>query len=244
VSLSLSGKTVLVTGAAGGIGRVLAASFHEHGARTVGVDLNEPGLDRLAADLPGVVTVAADISTAAGADRAVATADQVDVLCNNAGMVDRLALIDEVTEEEWQRLLGVNLTAPFLLTKRTVPGMIERGGGVIINVASVAGIRGGRAGAAYTASKFGLVGLTLNVAATMADRGIRSNALCPGTVDTGILNSVELTDAGRHLLTRDRDKPAPATPDQIASVAVFLASDEASRLNGAVIPVDGGFTAY
>jgi NAD(P)-dependent dehydrogenase (short-subunit alcohol dehydrogenase family) len=241
---SLSGKTVVVTGAAGGIGTALVQTFHEHDARTVAVDLDERGLERLADTLPGLVTVASDLTEPGAADRAIEAAGEVDVLCNNAGIVDRLALIDDVTEEEWARLLAVNLTAPFLLAQRAVRGMVERGGGVIINIASTAGIRGGRAGAAYTASKFGLVGLTLNIAATMADRGIRANVVCPGSVDTGIINPAALSEAGRHLLTRDRDKPAPARPEQIASVALFLATEEASRLSGAVIPVDAGWSAY
>jgi NAD(P)-dependent dehydrogenase (short-subunit alcohol dehydrogenase family) len=243
VSASLSGKTVVVTGAAGGIGAAVVRGFHEQGARTVAVDLDESGLQRLADELPGVVAIPCDLVAPGAADAAIDAAGDVDVLCNNAGVVDRLALVDDVTAAEWDRLFAVNLKAPFLLTRKAVPGMVERGGGVIINVASTAGIRGGRAGAAYTASKFGLVGLTLNIAATMADRGIRANVVCPGSVDTGILDT-ELSEAGRSLLTRDREKPTPASPEQIASVVVFLATDAASRMSGAVVPVDAGWSAY
>jgi NAD(P)-dependent dehydrogenase (short-subunit alcohol dehydrogenase family) len=241
----LSDKTTIVTGAASGIGRAIAEQFTAAGASVIGVDVNRARLEALATEVAGVTPVLADIATPEGADQAIdAAADGLDVLCNNAAIIDGLCPIDEVSEERWHALLAVNLTGPFLLCRRAVPRMLERGGGCIVNIASVAGLRGGRAGAAYTASKFGLVGLTQNIAATHASRGIRCNAVCPGSTDTNIREHVQLSEAGMRIRTRDREKPPPATPAQIAAVVAFLATEAASRINGAALPVDGGFIAY
>jgi NAD(P)-dependent dehydrogenase (short-subunit alcohol dehydrogenase family) len=239
----LQGRTVLVTGAAAGIGGAIADACSAHGARVIAVDLNKDGLASRFEGTPDVVTVEADLSTDRGIEAVLQHASSVDVLCNNAGIIDRLAPINEVEESEWERLIAVNLTAPFRLCRGIAGEMATRGEGVILNIASVAGMRGGRAGVAYTVSKWGLVGMSLNIAATMGGR-VRCNVICPGGVDTGLMGSVELTDAAKWILTRDRDIPSPATPEQIASVALFLASDAASRINGAVLPVDGGATAY
>jgi NAD(P)-dependent dehydrogenase (short-subunit alcohol dehydrogenase family) len=243
--MALRGKTTVVTGAAAGVGLAMVEMFRERGATVVAVDIDRPGLDRLAGRHPDVIAVAVDISTPAGAEQAMdAGGGRVDVLCSNAGIMDRFALVDEVTDEEWNRVLAVNLTAPMLLSRIAIPRMIEQGGGAIVNTASVGGLRGGRAGAAYTASKFGLVGLTQNIAATFGDQGIRCNAICPGSIATDILKGGELSPRGAAIGSRDRDKPAPAAPEQIAAAALFLADDEASRVNGVALPVDGGWIAY
>jgi NAD(P)-dependent dehydrogenase (short-subunit alcohol dehydrogenase family) len=249
--MPLDGKTVVVTGGAGrGMGRTMVELFRAEGARVVAVDVDRERIDELARELPDVVTVTADVSTAAGADAAIAAAgNRVDVLCNHGGLggaADGFSFVDELSEETWNRMIAVDLTAPFLLSKRVLPGMVERGGGVIVNTASVAGMRGGRGGASYTAAKWGLVGLTQNIAATFGDRGIRCNAICPGPTGHRPLSeaSVGLSERATRLLTRDRDKPSPCPPELVAGVAVFLASDAASRINGAIIPVDGGWAAY
>jgi NAD(P)-dependent dehydrogenase (short-subunit alcohol dehydrogenase family) len=155
-----------------------------------------------------------------------------------------MLLVDQVSEAEWDRVIAVNLTGPYLLCNRAIPRMVRQHGGVIINTASLSGIRGGRAGAAYTASKFGLVGLTQNIAATYGAQGIRCNAICPGAVVTDILGSAELGPDADRLRNRDREKPPAVQPDRIAHVALFLAMDESSYMNGAIIPVDGGASAF
>jgi NAD(P)-dependent dehydrogenase (short-subunit alcohol dehydrogenase family) len=249
--MGLEGKTVLVTGGAGpGMGRAMVDLFSAEGARVVAVDVDGDRVATLARERPGVSTVTADVSTPDGADAAIAAAGgQLDVLCNHGGIGgagDKFAFADELPEETWHQMIAANLTGPFLLTKRALPIMVARGGGVITNTASVAGIRGGRAGLAYTAAKWGLVGLTQNVASTFADQGIRCNAICPGP--TGHRQTSEsalgLSERALSVLTRDRDKPAPCPPELVAGVAVFLASDAAARINGAIIPVDGGWSAY
>jgi NAD(P)-dependent dehydrogenase (short-subunit alcohol dehydrogenase family) len=245
MSGQLEGQTVLVTGAAAGIGRSMAELFSQEGARVVAVDLHEQRLAAVERDVPGTTGVVADITTADGLDAAMAATDGgPDVLCNNAGVIDRLLAVDEVSEQDWDQLMAVNLRAPFLLCRRAIPAMLERGGGCIVNTASVAGLRGGRSGAAYTASKWGLVGLTQNIAVTHGPRGIRCNAICPGGVITSIHENVELGEQAQRIRDRDREKPPRAHPEEIASVAVWLATPAAGRLNGTAIPVDAGFIAY
>jgi NAD(P)-dependent dehydrogenase (short-subunit alcohol dehydrogenase family) len=248
--MSLRDKTVLITGGAGpGMGRTMVEQFRAEGARVVAVDIDTERISALVGEFPDVTGVTADISTPEGADTAIASAGRVDVLCNHGGIGGRgdgFAFADTLAEDVWDRMIATNLTGPFLLTKRALPGMVERGGGVIINTASVAGMRGARGGAAYTAAKWGLVGLTQNVAATFADKGIRCNAICPGPTGHRPLSEAagDLDERAVRLLTRDRDKPAPCPPELVASVAVFLAGDSAARINGAIIPVDGGWSAY
>ena len=241
----LSGRRVVITGAATGIGAAMVALFLDEDAEVIGVDRHAERLGALATRTPGITGVVADLATPEGVDRAVAAAgDRVDVLCNNAGIIDPMAPVDEASEEDWDRVLALNLTAVFRLCRRALPVMLAGGGGSIVNTASVGGLRAGRAGVAYTASKFGVVGLSQNIAVTHGHRGIRCNAICPGSVRTSIEEGVELSPWGTRVGTRDRDKPEPASPEQIAAVAVFLATDAASRLNGAAIPVDGGWIAY
>lgn len=236
-------RTVVLTGAAGGVGAAAAARFADIGDRVIAVDRDEQGLDRFAAEL-GVTAVPADVSNPDDVRRVVELAGDVDVLVNNAAVIDRLGRAHEADLEEWNRLLAINLTGPFLFCHEVLPGMLERGGGVIVNVASVAGLRGGRAGAAYTASKHGLVGLTLNIAATLGDQGIRSNVICPGSIQTDMQVVDHVFPAALDALQRDRRKPPPALPEEIVDVMVFLASDAAARINGVALPVDSGSTAY
>jgi NAD(P)-dependent dehydrogenase (short-subunit alcohol dehydrogenase family) len=240
----------VITGAAGGIGRAMVEEFLAAGARVVAVDLREDALAALAREVGEIETVAADVSSPADCDRIVAaTGERLDVLCNNAGVLDRLALIDEVTDELWDRVLAVNLTGTFLLSRRAVLKMKRQGGGSIVNTASTAAMGGGRAGPAYTASKAGVVALTQNIAVTCAEFGIRCNAILPGGTDTGMAHTngdpgTELSERGLALLARLTGKPAAADPRQIARVAVFLAGDDADRVSGAALPVDAAVFAY
>jgi NAD(P)-dependent dehydrogenase (short-subunit alcohol dehydrogenase family) len=245
--MSLAGRTVLITGGAGsGMGRALVRRFHAEGAQLVVADVDDERIAALASELPDIRTVRADIGTAAGADHAIeAAGGELDVLCNHAGVSEAVGPIGEVSDDDWAHVISVNLTGPFLLCKRAVPMMVSRGGGAIVNTASVAGLRGARGGPAYTASKFGLVGLTQNIAATYAKDGIRCNAICPGPMGSIASETVPgLSERGVAMLSRDREKPSPAAPDLVARVAVFLASDEAAGVNGAIMAVDGGWIAY
>jgi NAD(P)-dependent dehydrogenase (short-subunit alcohol dehydrogenase family) len=170
---------------------------------------------------------------------------RLDVLCNNAGVMDQLFPVHELDPPVWERVLAVNLTGPYLGCHHAVPIMLEQGGGVIVNTASIAGLRGGRAGAAYTVSKFGVIGLTQNVASAYWDTGIRCNAICPGSVDTSIGGGLKASELGWKLRMRDEgQRPRRGRPEEIARVAAFLASDDAAYVNGATIVVDGGYTAF
>ena len=247
----MSGRTVLITGAGSGIGRAMAEAFAAAGERVVAADVRQDRADATAAALRAAgadaVAIAADVSVAADADRLVAFAMEhggVDVLCNNAGIMDRHLGAHEVDEAAWDRVLAINLKGPYLMAHRVIPAMLERRRGVIINTASVAGFRGGRAGAAYTASKHGLIGLTSNIAAFYGRDGIRCVAICPGGVATNIMEAGESSEMGRRLYEGQAYRPPPTRPEQIASIAVFLASDGAAYINGAAIVADGGMTAF
>ena len=219
ISIDLSGRRTVITGGAKGAGADMVDLFLRAGA---------------------------DVLAAVGeeADRIVAAAgERLDVLVNNAGILDRLALVDEVTEDEWRRVFDVNLTGPYLLCNRVVPKMVAQGGGVIVNIASLAGVRGGRAGAAY-ASKHGLVGLSANIAATFGNQGVRCVALCPGGMTTGMDRGGVVSERGSKLVGRDRDLNATGPASEVAGVALFLASDLAIRINGSVVMADNGAVAF
>jgi NAD(P)-dependent dehydrogenase (short-subunit alcohol dehydrogenase family) len=240
--MSLQGKLVLVTGAASGVGREMVTLFLAEGAEVIAVDRVE-SVDTLAGE--HVLPVRADVRVQADVDRAVAAGGRaLDVLCNNAGVLDGMSFIDEATDEEWDRCIGVNAHGPFLFCRAAVPGMLANGGGVIINTASASGLRGGRAGAAYTASKFAVVGLTLNIAATLGDQGIRCNAICPGATATNIAEGVQFSERGGAFAAPRMPFFTIAEPVKVARAAVMLARDDAEWINGAIVPVDGGWLAY
>ena len=238
--MATDGRRVIVTGAGSGLGWAVAHRFVEQGARVLAVDQYEDRLEKFVAEHDNTDIVVADVSTSAGVDAVyAAVGDRLDVLCNNAGILDRLALIDEATDEDFDRVIGTNLRGPFTMSHRAVPLMAANGGGIIINTASVCGLRGGRAGAAYTASKFGLVGLTYNIAATVRDLGIRCNAVCPGGMQTLIGSDQEISQRGWEIV-QGNERVASVEADVVAKVVMFLASDEAAHINGVAVPVDGG----
>ncbi len=237
--------SIVITGAAGSIGGALVDAFRDLG-RVVAVDI-APRVAEL--ETEGVRSLCVDISEPAGADALVDLAGPGPyVLCNNAGARDRSALAGEVTEADWHRVLATNVTAPFLLCRRFLPLMVEGGGGTIVNIASLAGLRGGRSGAAYTASKFALVGLTMNIAVTYGHLGVRCNAICPGATERARdAYDDEMSAAYTTLRAAgggDWKGPERGSPVGIASVARFLASPGSERINGAVLPVDDGAAAF
>jgi NAD(P)-dependent dehydrogenase (short-subunit alcohol dehydrogenase family) len=239
------GTLAVVTGAVGAIGSAIVRGLAKEGVRVTAVDLDGDRLTALAAEVPGVRPVRADVGTAEGV-RACLDAvgdERVGILVNNAGVSDGSAVIDEIHDAIWDKVIRVNLTAAYLMTNRFLPRMGHGAG--IVNVASIAGLRGGRAGVAYTASKFGLVGLTQNVASSHARAGIRCNAVCPGsTTGAESLRAVPISPTAHERRTRDKLRPEPGSPEDVASVVLWLLSPGAVRLNGAVIPIDDGWIAY
>jgi NAD(P)-dependent dehydrogenase (short-subunit alcohol dehydrogenase family) len=271
-----AGKVVMVTGCARarGIGRAIAVAFAHAGADVVVTDVaaggtrneNEEGLeemrlgwtglDSLAGEIKGlgrrVLTLVGDVSRAADAERFVADAlaqfGRIDVLVNNAAAphgADR-RLLWEIPEEAWDRVIGVNLKGTFLMSRAVIPHMLERGSGRIISMASVAGKRGTARRGAYTASKFGVIGLTQVMAQELGAHGITVTAICPGSVDTSRRESTSLRE--RALAERDPNAPVlslpptgrVARPDDIARLALFFASEASDHITGQAWNVDGG----
>ncbi|MBM4228768.1 MAG: glucose 1-dehydrogenase [Gammaproteobacteria bacterium] len=250
----LANKVALITGALGGQGQVAVRRFVDEGARVLASDLAPQPTGEvaaLAASRPGdVVYVGGDVRDEQVLDTLVRTAVErfggIDILFNNHGMMVGKPFL-ETTIEELDGLLAVNLRAPFLLSQKVAREMVKRGGGSIIHNSSVGGIVGFPTMAAYGASKGGLAQLARSMATDLAPHGVRVNAICPGVVNTDMprryLKDVEDKDgafrqmAAMHLMNR------LAEPGEIVALALFLASDEASYMTGAVIPIDGGLTA-
>ena len=239
-------RTALVVGAAGSIGGAIAERLHDDGFRVVGADVSEDGLRELGGRFD-LVPVVADIRTIAGVDSAVeAAGPRIDVLCTSMGVSDGGGSVEEIDDELWSRVLDVNLQSVFRLCRAVVPLMQAREAGVIINVASVAGLRGGRAGAAYTATKWAVVGLSQNIASTLGPEGIRCHAVCPSLIEGAKRMGAGVQRSPRAELRRNRDsqRPPAGLPSDVASVTSFLVSDAASHLNGLALPLDGGLLAY
>ena len=252
----LEGKVAIVTGAASGIGRASAILFAREGARTVIVDQKAEALNDTAKAMAqygsDVQTVAADTSNEddvkAYIDRAVTSFGGLDVVYANAGISGGLVPppLLEQTVENWLRVLQVNLVGTFLAIKHAAPHMIAKGRGSIILTASVAGLRANAGGAPYSASKAGVVSLAQTAANSLLGTGVRVNAICPGLIETGMTR--ELFERARERGTQDKigqlnPLQRPGRPEEIAAMALFLASDESSYVNGMAFPVDGGLSS-
>ncbi|WP_423462345.1 SDR family NAD(P)-dependent oxidoreductase [Promicromonospora sp. MS192] len=245
-----AGQTVVVTGAASGIGRAVASRVAREGGRVIAADISAEKLDDLAStltDLPSgaqVVPVAGDISDEGDVARIVAAADgRVDALANVAGIMDDMSAVHEVSDALWERVLRVNLEGTMRLTRAVVPGMLAAGQGRIVNVTSEAGLRGSAAGAAYTASKHAVVGLTRSNAVMYAKHGIRTNAVAPGGVATGIPVPGQAEFGAAVLRPHQVNILSLAMAEELAATITFLLSQDSVNLNGAIVAADGGWSA-
>jgi NAD(P)-dependent dehydrogenase (short-subunit alcohol dehydrogenase family) len=242
--MRLAGKVAIVTGAASGIGRATALLFAAQGAHVIAADVNEPeGGDNI---VPLRADAGSEEDVAHLVRSAVARFGGLDIVFANAGISGGLASIFEQTPQDWAEILRVNLIGPFLAIKHAAPLMKERGGGSIICTASVAGIRAGAGGPAYSASKAGVINLVEIAATQLAGANVRVNAICPGLIETGMTRPFYEHARAKgqesrlgHLNPLKRG----GVPDEIARAALFLASDESSYVNGHALVVDGGLSA-
>jgi NAD(P)-dependent dehydrogenase (short-subunit alcohol dehydrogenase family) len=238
----LQGKTAIVTGAASGIGFATAALFVAEGAKVIAADLGMPELE----GTTGVAADAGDETAVQGLiERAQKDFGGLDIFFANAGISGGLASIFEQSVEDWEQILRVNLIGPFLAIKHAGPVMKARGGGSIICTASVAGIRAGAGGPAYSASKAGVINLVKVAATQLCDSNIRVNAICPGLIETGMTKSIYdmARDSGREsLIGQLNPLKRGGEPEEIARAALFLASDDSSYVNGHALVVDGGLS--
>ena len=252
--MRLAGKSALITGAASGIGRETAQRFAEEGAAVVCVDLDGAGAARVAHAIGGkggtALSVPADLTDAdevrGMADEALSARGAIDILVNNAG-VSILGGVEELTEADWQREIDTNLASVYRVSKALWPHFVAAGGGAILSTASIAGATAVTQGAAYVASKAGLIMLTRCMALDGADSGIRANCICPGWVDTplfdGFLAQQPEPETARERAARRTPLGRIGTPRDIADGFVYLASDEASWITGTALVIDGGLTA-
>ncbi|GMA34630.1 SDR family NAD(P)-dependent oxidoreductase [Demequina litorisediminis] len=241
-----SGKTIIVTGAGSGIGRATASRVAREGGRVIAVDLNETGLDEFIGEHPSldIVKVVANITRQEDVDAIVAAAGEViDGLANIAGIMDNMTPLHEVSDEMWDKVMAVNATGLFKLSRAVIPLMLERHAGSIVNITSEAGLRGSAAGLAYTASKHAVVGITKSSAFIYGPQGLRINAVAPGPVITGIQASFDSPMAAKRIQTAMAVLPTPVGPESLAASIAFLLSDDGHNINGVILPSDGGWSA-
>jgi 2-keto-3-deoxy-L-fuconate dehydrogenase len=243
----LSGKHALITAAGAGIGRATALAFADAGARVLATDIDGDALASLAATHPSITTQVLDVTDPAAIATLVGAAGPIDTLFNCAGYVHAGTILD-TDEASWRRSFSINVDSMFHLCKAVLPGMLERGGGSIVNMSSVASsIKGVPNRFAYSATKAAVIGLTRSIAADFVARGVRCNAICPGTVKTPSLEQrVRALGGDQEAAWRSFTDRQPmgrlGRPEEIAALALYLASDEASFTTGTIHVVDGGWS--
>jgi NAD(P)-dependent dehydrogenase (short-subunit alcohol dehydrogenase family) len=252
--MKIQGKVAVVTGAGSGMGKSIAKLFAKEGAKVVLADIILESINKVVNDIKAdggtatavLANVIKEQDIQNMIDTAIKTYGTLDVLVNNAGIMDNFVSAAEVTDELWERVFGVNVTGPMRAIRKALPIFIKKGSGVIVNIASSGGLFGSRAGVAYTASKHAVVGLTKNVGFQYAKLGIRCNAIAPGGVNTNIGTTISNPDKfGMERATAGLSlNPRVGEPDEIAKIALFLACDDSSLINGAIITADAGWTAY
>lgn len=248
----LENKTAIITGGASGMGRAIARLFAQEGASVIVADLKQNEIDVVVNEISasggkakGVVcNVSKESDIKAMIELAIKNGS-IDVLVNNAGVMDDFVPVHEVTDELWSKVMAVNVNGPFYACRLAIPHMLKQGSGSIINITSVGGLFGSRAGTAYTASKHAVVGLTKNIGFMYALKGIRCNAIAPGGVNTNIGKDMKPNAFGaERCMTGAGVMPRMGEAEEIAKTALFLASNDSSFVNGAVVTADGGWTAY
>lgn len=252
--MRLKDKVAVITGAASGMGKATAILFAQQGAKVVVSDLTLEGAGATVSEitaLGGTATaVAANVAVEADVHKLVKAAlnsyGTLDILVNNAGIMDDFSPIGDVKDDLWDRVFEVNVKGVMRASRQAMPIFLEKGAGTIINIASIGGLYGSRAGAAYTAAKHAVVGMTKNTAFQYAEKGIKCNAIAPGGVNTNIgasFSSANEFGMGRAMAGASFN-PRTGEPEDIARVALFLASEDSDFVNGTVLTADAGWTAY
>ena len=249
----LQNRTAVVTGAGSGMGKAIALLFAKEGANVIVSDINTERVQEVVNEITGkggaalglVTNMAREEDVKKMMEAAMDNYNSIDILVNNAGVMDDFTPVADVTDELWNHVLGVNLNGPFFSCRLAVQQMLKQGSGVIVNVSSIGGLHGARAGAAYTASKHGLIGLTRNIGYMYGTKNIRCNAIAPGGVNTNIMEGSHPNAFGMERMSAGiGNNIRTAEPLEIAELALFLASDKSSNINGTVVVADGGWTAY
>src|SRR5215204_65816 len=245
---SFAGKVAFVTGAASGIGRAAALAFAREGANLVAADVSEQGNQETVRMIEArggrALAVRCDVSRAddvnAALDKTIETFGRLDFAFNNAGVEQAVTATADLTVEEWDRIVAIDLRGVFLCMKYEIPLMLKQGGGAIVNTSSGAGVKGIAGQAAYCAAKFGMIGLTKAAALDYAKSNIRVNAVCPGFVDTPMMQRFTGgTPAGRQMVIDSEPVGRPATAEEIAAAVVWLCSDAAAFVIGHAMVIDG-----
>lgn len=243
-----NGKTVFVTGAGSGIGRAQALAFLENGANVVGFDLVGKGLNEIFQQykarflfIEGSVSEKKVVEEAV--QHALAEFGRIDILLNTAGVLDGYAKTLDTDEALWDRIMNTNIKGTYFVTNAILPHMIENVSGVIVNMASIAGLVAGGGGAAYTASKHAIIGYTKQLDLDYCREGVRANAIAPGAIQTP-MNAADFAGDGAMAEWVASETPAGrwAQPEEVAGLTLFLASNAADYIHGAVMPMDGGWT--
>ncbi len=249
----LENKVAVITGAGSGMGKAMALLFTSEGCKVIAADVSSERLAILKKESSGDLEISkTDMSSEVDIEAMIALAvtkyGTIDILINNAGIMDNFQPVAELDNAEWERVMKINTEGPFKAMRAALKIFLAKGKGNIINICSIGGLKGGVAGAAYTASKHALIGLTKNTGYIYSKSGIRCNAIAPGAVSTNIAETIDFSKMTPLIQERIMSgialNPRNGDPSEIAAAALFLASDDSSFVNAEVLVVDGGWSAY